>query len=45
MGKSKEKAMLGANRGLKVSSFERHRSKSRCFYSHRQELIAGSVLA
>lgn len=42
---SMEKATPGADRGLKVSGFEKHRSKSRCFHSHRQELIVGSALA
>jgi len=42
---SREKAILGAGRGLKVPGFERHCSKSRCFHSHRQELIVGLVLA
>lgn len=39
---SVEKATPGADKGLKVSGFEKHRSKSRCFQSHRQELIVGS---
>lgn len=39
------KATPGAGRGLKVSGFEKHHSKSRCFHSHRQELIVGSALA
>lgn len=42
---SMEKATPGADRGLKVSGFEKHRSKSRCFHSNRQELIVGSALA